>query len=74
MYQTKKISDVPMLSSANVKLYHKCGHMGLRGGIKAGANCLWEMRQTILSMGPEWTAVGGTLALTATNPNKGFCI
>jgi hypothetical protein len=40
MYRTKKISDVKMLSSANVKLYHKCGHMGLRGGIKAGGQLL----------------------------------
>ncbi len=62
-----------MLSSANLKLFHMCGHMGLRGGIRGrgGANGLWETRQLILDMGPECREVR-TLALEATTSNNGF--
>ncbi len=32
LYWTKKISDVPMSSSASLKLYHMCGYGGWLGG------------------------------------------
>ncbi len=65
--------NVLMLSSANLKLFHMCGHMGLRGGIRGrgGANGLWETRQLILDMGPECREAR-TLALQATTSRKGF--
>ncbi len=40
-YQTKKISDLRMLSSADLKFYHMCGCVGFRGGIRGQGGASW---------------------------------
>jgi hypothetical protein len=64
-----------MSSSASFKLYHMCGYVGLRGGIRGrgGASRWWERVQLIPCLGQEWRKVR-TLALKATTPNKVFFV
>ncbi len=40
-YQTKKISDLRMLSSAYLTFYQMCGYEGLRGGIRGQGGAIW---------------------------------
>ncbi len=72
LYRTKKISNVPKAFSANLKLYHMCGYVGLRDEIRGrgGANGLWVKGQLIFCMGLEWD--GRTLALKGTTPIRDF--
>jgi hypothetical protein len=50
MYQTKKTSDVALLSSARLKFCNMCRYAGLWSGIRGtgGASGLWEMRNLAL--------------------------